>query len=104
MGDIFGTDKAVEEREKSYLDAQEQLEIAMAQYKEDLAAVASTPEGERLLRNIIAKGNVYNQGVVLGTNDMYFNEGRRALAIELISDLSNAVKPNKLFNIILKQE
>jgi len=104
MGDIFGDDKALEQREKSYLDKQEELEIAMLQYKEDLAAVAATPEGMRVLRNIIAKGKIYNQDVVLGTNDMYFNEGRRSLALEVLTDLSGAVKPDRLFKIILKQE
>lgn len=103
MGDIFG-DTEVEELEKSYLEQQKMREIAELQYSEDLQVIASTPEGLRVLRNIIAKGKIYNGTPVLGTNDMYFQQGRRSLAIELLEDLTNSLKPNKLFDILISKQ
>ena len=70
------------------------------QLLDDIRNVAVSGAGRRVLFHVLGMGNIYGS-CFTGNSETFFNEGRRAVALELL-DLINDADPN--LYIKLQQE
>jgi hypothetical protein len=68
------------------------------QLLDDLRCVAGTPAGKRLLFAVLSMGNIYSS-TFTGNSETFFLEGRRAVALELLS-LMNEADPTMYVKIL----
>lgn len=58
------------------------------QYAEDLRYVMSTEQGRRFMWQTLSKAGLYRTSFT-GNSATYFNEGKRALGLELLADVQH---------------
>jgi len=70
--------------------------------KADLAAVLATDEGRRVMRRLLAEGNLHCPSFTPDALVMAFNEGNRNFGLRLLAMIAEAA-PSALAGILIEQ-
>jgi len=80
--------------------ARKKIDLEELQKKEDLRKIVNTPEGVRFFKTFFGYGRLFNPSFVGNTNTTFFNEGKRNLALRVLSDIGEA-DAGKLAEILI---
>lgn len=74
------------------------LKKKQEQYKRDLNAVLSTPEGERVLYEIVSRCGIYQKSFT-GNSETFFREGKRVVGLSVLDDIAK-LAPTKFASFL----
>lgn len=65
---------------------EQQRKDKLSQYKRDLNAVLNTPEGQRVLFEVVSRCGVFQKSFT-GNSETFFREGKRVIGLSVIDDI-----------------